>query len=41
MGAEDEGVCRGVYKVGCWCGGMGIKGLRGRDERVYGWRWDI
>ena len=22
-------------------GGVGIKGLWGRDERVYGWRWDI
>ena len=42
MGAEDEVVCRGVHKVGCWCwGGVGIKGLWGRDERVYGWRWDI
>ena len=25
MGIEDESVCRGVYKVGCWCGGNGDK----------------
>ena len=29
MGAEDEGVCRGVYKVGCWCGRDADKGTAG------------